>query len=300
MSDLERFNKISLRKYQVFSKILEYNDIKKASRHFKAPPFKLQNDIKSLEKTLGINLFERNKEEFTLTNEGQKFAHSAQKIVGKIHQIQKKRISESQELVISAYYGVAESILPKALTLFSKRHPTVRITVLAGIEYDDFTRTDLDVLIAAPLSNRADLKSTYLGVSPYYFYANSEYLKKFGTPNSFDGLKKHRLVSFKRLLHKTNNSFEQLKPNIQSSNFGFIYNMIKLGYGIGLLPISRLQNHNLSAKNIMKISIEEEYMDFSIHFLSRKFSEKAYLTKDLLECIMEILSIGEKNEKNYI
>lgn len=289
MDNSDRLNKISLRKYQVFSKILEYKDIKKASRHFKVPPFKLQNDIKSLEKTLGTDLYERNKNEFTLTIEGQKFAHLTQKIVRELPQIKKKKMPENQELVISTYYGIAESILPKALALFSKRHPSIRLKVLAGIEYDDFTHPDLDILIAAPLSNRADLKSAFLISYPYHYYAKSEYLKEFGTPNSFEDLRNHRLILFKRLQQKSNSSLEQLEPTIHSANFGFIYKMIKLGYGIGFLPISRLQKHDLSANKIVRLSIEKDAMDFPVHFLSRKFSEKAHLTKDLFECIINTL-----------
>lgn len=298
MSEPCDFNKISLYKYYIFIKVISYKSIQRAARHFDIAVFKLKNDIISIEKALGVELFERNKKEFVLTEEGKKFASLARSLFDEFGQLKKDRVPEDEELVISTYYGFAETVLPQALAGFSKRHPNIRLKVLAGIEHVDFTDLDIDVLIAAPLSNRVDLRSMHLVTSLYQFYASSDYLKENGVPESIDDLMNRKLILFKRMKYQQNSVLGKLQPNIEAANFGFLFKMCKFGHGIALLPNSRLQNDDSYDKTLIKILGDEVHVDFSTHFMVRRFSHKSHLMNDLFECLIDVLE-DRKNEKNF-
>lgn len=290
MNNTENYNKISLYKYYVFSKVIHYKDLLKTARYFKIPLFKLKNDLSSLEKTLGFNLYERHQKEFTLTTEGEKFAAFSKNMVNNFHYMAEEKNIEEETLTISTYHGICETLLPKALAKFSQRHPKVRLKVLAGVEHEDFMAPEIDVSISVYLTNRSDLETNHIDTHPYYFYASPEYIDRNGEPNTYEDLKKKKIILFKRMEYKTEINFKNFEPYIKTTSYDLIRKLLILGCGIAPLTNSRLQNNDLSAKKLIKVFGGLKCTDSSIYFLTRRFSKNKSLTNDLLDCVRETLN----------
>ncbi len=289
MGILSNYQKISIFKMFVFNKLLLYNDVVKTAQYLKIPPFKLKNDLISMEKTLEVDLFIRNKKNFTLTLEGEKFANFCKKSANAFKCFEKDTALDDEELVISTYRGIAQAILPEALTKFYLRHPKIRLVIMAGIEHEEFIDPKIDVLISSPLSNRIDLQTRHLVTYPYYLYASPHYLKKHGSPQTLEDLSDHNIIRFKRMKYTTKSIFTEIVPYIEAADYGLIYELTKKGIGIAPIPISRLHKDDLSDKSLVKVINGEKLTDFSVYYITRKFSRKVNLTNDLLDCIRETL-----------
>lgn len=290
MNNTENYNKISLYKYYVFSKVIHYKDLLKTARYFKIPLFKLKNDLSSLEKTLGFNLYERHQKEFTLTTEGEKFASFSKNMVNNFHYIAEKRNIEEETLTIAAYHGVCERILPQALAKFSRRHPKIRLRVLAGIEHEDFTNPEIDISISSFLTNRSDLQTNHLDTLPFYFYASPDYIQRYGEPMTYEDMENHKIILFKGMEYRSEYKVKNTIPHIETTNYDLIYKLLLLGCGIAAIPNSRLQKSDLSGIKMIRVVSGRKCTDFSIYFLTRRFSKKAALTNDFLDNIKETLN----------
>jgi DNA-binding transcriptional LysR family regulator len=286
--EFEQFQKILLHKYYIFDCIVRYKSASKAARHLGVPAFKVQNDLKSIEKSLGCELYVRNKKDFVLTLEGEKLAQFSKKMVEEFEPLRQATEPKEEELIISAYHGIAEKILPQALMKFSHLHPHVHLKVLTGIEYADFTDNNLDILLAGHLTNRADLQAVHIITESYCLYATPEYLERYGTPRSPEDLLNHKMILFRGIDYTPKEIFEKIEPMIVSTSMGFIYQLTKLGHGISFLPISRLTEEDISAKKIIRILDGQILHNLSAYFLAKRFSSKAPLVNDFFECLKDI------------
>lgn len=289
MDLFSKYQKISIYKLYVFIKLISYNNIAKTARDLKITPFKLRNGIVSIEKSIGSELYVRNKKEFTLTLEGERFANFCRNSSKSFKFLEKENALDEDELVISTYRGIAQSILPEALIKFYSKHPKIRLVILAGIEHEEFIDPKIDVLISSPLNNRTDLQIRHLATYPYYLYASPSYLKKNGNPKNLNELSDHQIIRFKKMKYTTKSIFTEILPFIETTDYGLIYQLTKNGIGIAPIPFSRLHKNDLSDKKLVKVINGEKLTDFSVFYITRKFSSKVNLTNDLLDCIRETL-----------
>lgn len=297
MDTKNTYKNISLYKYFIFNKVLYYKDTAKAARHMRIPHFKLKNDLISIEKALGVDLFVRNKVSFTLTSEGEKFASISKNIARELDVLDIDSNSREGKLVIATYQGVAQNIFPKVLAKFYSVHPKVELVVLAGIENEEFLDPAIDVLISSHLSNRVDLHAKHLSTVPYYLYASPLYLEKYGTPHTLEELHNHKIISFSKMKYSNISPYIEIKPYIESIDYRVIYTLVKDGRGIAALPTSRLQKDDLCDKKLIKLMNGEKLTDFSIYFVTKRFSNKVNLTNELFDCIREALDEIETNEE---
>jgi DNA-binding transcriptional LysR family regulator len=285
--DFDQFQKILLHKYYIFDCIVRYKSASKAARHLGVPAFKVQNDLKSIEKSLGYELYVRNKRDFVLTLEGEKLAQFSKKMVEEFEPLRQATEPKEEELVISAYHGISEKILPKAIIKFSSLYPHVRLKILSGIEYADFTDGNLDILLAGHLTNRADLQAIHMITESHFLYAAPEYLKRYGTPQSCEDLLDHKMILFKGIDYTPKEIFEKMNSLILSTSMGFIYSLTKLGHGIAPLPISRLTEEDLSDKKLIRILDGQIVHNVSVYFLAKRFSNKAHIVNNFFDCVNE-------------
>lgn len=285
MTNFENYHKISLNKYQLLQYLVKFGDIKKTSRFLKVPPFKIQNDLKSLEKQLGHEIFERNQPEFTLTSEGLKLASIADLITENFPILEENTKETKNELVISTYHGVAEKILPIAIKSFIKQNPTTLLNIIATTE-EDFTDPELDIAIASPLSNRGDLTMTSLDDFPYFLYATKEYLNQNSEPKTLKDLAHHKIILFKGLVYKSKEIPIDIDFDIECSNFGFIQNLIQMGYGIGILPKIRPKTEKTNLVPVLESTFK---ISSPLYFITRKFSPKTNLIMDFMVCVQNAM-----------
>lgn len=195
----------------------------------------------------------------------------------------------SQELVIGTYHGFSEIAMPEIIQQFNLLYPDVQLQVLSGTEYVDFIQNELDVVIGAPIHNRGDLTNSYMDAFPHYLYASSGYAKKFGLPKTLKELPNHRLLICKDTPYIPD-VFKNITPYIEATSFGFLYEMMKKDIGIAVLPKSRLHKLDLSGNLVLPVLNDTKCFDGFTSFITRRFSQKASLTEDLLKIVKSVLT----------
>lgn len=280
-------DKISTYSCFIFNQVIRYDSVEAAAKILNISATKIHHEMNALERILEDPLILRNHQRVILTDSGKNFADFSRALVDAIECSGEKLHDRQDDLVIGCYYGFAESVLPEVIFEFTQLYPDVCMYIQSGIEYTDFTHNDLDVLIAYPLSDLSEFDSVHLMDDIQYLFASPDYITEHKKPITYDDFKNHKLLTFHGNTYYPKEIFEINKPFLSSTSMGLLYEMAKLGQGIAVLPKSRLQPDDLSEKKLVEIVKGMVCKRESISFMTRKFSNKKYLTNILFEIVVK-------------
>lgn len=274
--------KIAIYKLIVFNTVLRYGSAATAARILKVPIIKVHNDIKSLEKAMGVPLMMRNRRKIELTEAGSKVANLARAIIDTLNkEDQNIAALVPNDLVIAAPHGFCNNVLPEILVKFKNLYPQVNLRVLSGTDHLDFTDNDVDVVIGDLLTNRSDLTQTFLLTNTYRLYSSSDYIKQHGEPQTFEDLKNHEIVHYLGFPYSLEKIERDSHIYLESNNFNMIAKLIAKGLGIGLLrKESLLYNPEIDAA-LVPLFHGHIFYQQKLMYITRKFSSKSQLTSSL-------------------
>jgi DNA-binding transcriptional LysR family regulator len=277
-----KFDKISLQKCILFHHLVKEASPAVVARKLKVPSFKVHNDLNSIEKSIGEPLIYRNQNRLSLTEAGQNFAEFCRILVENLTLVNPTQ-ELPEELTIATTHGLAEIELPEILMEFYQEFPEIKINIVSGNEYLDFTDPSIDVVIGPHLSNRSDLSQTLLDVDPMYLYASSGYIGKYGQPKTVHELRNHRLLIFKGLKLTPKDVFDTIEPFVNSNSIRNLYALTLKGVGICVLPKSRLQSQHLLDRSIVNVIEGFSCCEVKTSFIHKRFSSKRAMTNRLYE-----------------
>jgi len=124
--------------------------------HMTQPP--LSRQIKKLEETLGVQLFERSRQGVRITEAGERLIHDARALLRKTDDTIKRYRSDSkespQELNVGITTAIDVGILPKLISKFREKYPGIKLDVKPMMSFElirDLKNRTLDVaLIGLP------------------------------------------------------------------------------------------------------------------------------------------------------
>ncbi|MBX3486875.1 MAG: LysR family transcriptional regulator [Candidatus Paracaedibacteraceae bacterium] len=286
------FDKISIHKCFIFHNLVNEGTSAVAARKLKLPAFKIHNDINSLEKFIGEPLILRNQSRVILTEAGQNFAEFCRIVVESMPLIQQET-QEPHDLKIATTHGLAENELPDILTKFQEEYPKIKIAVLAGPEYLDFTNPSIDVIIGEFLVNRADLTQTQLMVTRIVFVATQSYLNRHGIPKTHEDLRGHNLLVPLGYKLEPRVFFDTIEPFFQSNMLKSVCKMALLGKGVMAIPKNRLQSDETLFRNLIIVNENLQSSEVKTFFIRKRISSKAAMLNRLCEITKNF--IGRNN-----
>lgn len=136
--------------------------------------------IEHLEKTLGVNLFDRLGKRYVLTIEGERLYHQAVEVKKEMVTFQRMAIDQNAlqgKVVVSAPPVWANEVLIPALADFRQRFPDIVLTLSGDVSMSNLHQREADVAIRTRRPTQEDLVIRTLGSSTYRFYAHDKYLK---------------------------------------------------------------------------------------------------------------------------
>jgi DNA-binding transcriptional LysR family regulator len=98
------------------------------------------------------------------------------------------------DLKVTTTVGIGVNWLTPRLGEFVDLYPDIRITLITTDEELDLAMREADVAIRLRQPTQPDLIQRKLFTVHFHAYASPEYLKRFGTPRSYDDLDKHRIL----------------------------------------------------------------------------------------------------------
>jgi DNA-binding transcriptional LysR family regulator len=151
------------------------------------------------------------------------------------------------ELKVSTTPGIGVHWLTPRLGEFLDLYPDIQITLLTSDEELDLAMREADVAIRLRQPTQPDLIQRKLFSVHFHAYASPEYLKRFGTPNTYDDLDKHRIVLLggnvpsylqnrRWLLEVGRNGKGERSPSLTINNVLGVVRACQRGLGVAMLP----------------------------------------------------------------
>src|SRR5467141_1085562 len=185
-------------KLKVFHAAAEAGSFTHAGEQLGLSQSAVSRQVSALEQELTVSLFHRHARGLILTEQGELLYRTAHEVFMKLESARAK-LTDSRErpngdLKITTTIGIGVHWLTPRLGEFSELYPDIRITLLTTDEELDLGMREADVAIRLRQPTQPDLIRRKLFSVHFHAYASPEYLKRFGTPRSFDELDSHRII----------------------------------------------------------------------------------------------------------
>lgn len=165
---------ISLRDLEYVLAVARYRNFSQAAEACAVSQPALSKQIKSVESTLGMAIFERSKRQVLLTDNGQRIAKQAQTVLDEAEKL--VRIAREEQAPLSGQFRlgcIASScpyLLPHFVGLLTSAFPDLKLLIKEGLTADlihDLRQGNLDAVIAAPTFDDSMLQATPLFFEPF-------------------------------------------------------------------------------------------------------------------------------------
>lgn len=150
---------LSLNAVRVFEVAARNGSLKLAGAELSVTPGAVSHQIKSLEESLGVVLFERRNNAVVLSEAGRQFLENVAPAIGTIERAAEALQRSASEVVVRAGVSLAVRWLIPRLEDFKRRHPRIRIRLETTHNQEVPLSPDVDLAISysrAPLPRETD------------------------------------------------------------------------------------------------------------------------------------------------
>ena len=178
--------------------------------------------INMLEEKLGLRLFDRLPEGYSLTETGASVIEYARMAEGCIHSFERtiagKDYQLSGEIRISAPATLAIKYLTPCIAKFRTNHTGIKIDLIVSDAEHDLSRREADIALRATNKPPEYLIGRKICELIWHAYASKRYLEKHGYPNTMKELINHKLVGADEPLQRID-AYKWFVEEYPSDNF---------------------------------------------------------------------------------
>lgn len=142
---------MELRQLRTFEAVVRHRTVTDAAIALGIAPSSVSAQIRALEKSLGVALFERTARGMRLTRPGERMMTWARRLLDQAEQARHEVTGQHPELRLGALETIAATYVPKALARLAERRPGVRVEVRPAANRDgllaDVTAGRLDAAL---------------------------------------------------------------------------------------------------------------------------------------------------------
>jgi DNA-binding transcriptional LysR family regulator len=238
-------------KLKVFHAAAEAGSFTHAGDNLGLSQSAVSRQVSALEQELKVALFHRHARGLILTEQGEVLYRTAHDVFMKLEAARAKltdsRERPNGELKVTTTPGIGVNWLTPRLGEFSDLFPDIRLILITTDEELDLAMREADVAIRLRQPTQPDLIQRKLFSVHFHAYASPEYLKRFGTPRSFEDLDNHRLLvlggniptylqNTRWLVDVARDSKGPRAPFLMINNILGIFRACQIGIGIAMLP----------------------------------------------------------------
>lgn len=191
-----------LRAIQYFIAAAEEHSLSAAARKFEVSVPAVAKLINSLERTLGVNLFNRNVRGSTLTADGERYLEACKPLLEQLAQadevLRDTTASARGTLVVGAPQVLAQHVLLPALSRFHARYPDIQVDIRDVVDATNANATAVDVFVLFGwVEPPSDLVRKRIGESRFQVCASPNYWAVNGVPQAPKDLEGHVCLLFR-------------------------------------------------------------------------------------------------------
>jgi DNA-binding transcriptional LysR family regulator len=184
----------------VFLRVAEEGSFSAAGRKLDLSPSAVSKLIARLETRLNVRLFERIAGSIRLTQEGERFRASGERVVQAMadaeNAVNVADADVSGIVRIHTALTTAKYLIAPRIPLLLERHPRLRLDFVIGTERCDFIKQGIDVAVHSGRPIEMTLVGRPLVLRPWVIAAAPAYLERFGRPEQPEDLLRHRCLNF--------------------------------------------------------------------------------------------------------
>ena len=234
---------------RVFLAVVRAGSTLAASRKLGMAQPTVARRIEALEAGTGLILFERDTRGFTPTDAARSLLQLAEEIEEAAGKFAKKsqELNEPSTIRITAP-GFFSDIVMDIFGDFSAVNPGIAFDFITSVKVLDLSKGEADIAIRVTASEPDErLICRTIRTAKWALFGSQRYADKFGLPESSDGLRGHRFVTFEHAdvpdyLHRW--LAERVSPNQIVMSFRDVDLMqaaIRAGHGLGLVNLRQAQ-----------------------------------------------------------
>jgi DNA-binding transcriptional LysR family regulator len=238
-------------KLRIFHAAAEAGSFTHAGDTLRMSQSAVSRQVSALEKDLGIALFHRHARGLVLTEQGDLLFSTATEILNKLSTaealLSDTTTKPSGDLRITAPMGLGTVWIPQRLREFLDLYPDIRVELVLSDDQIDISMRAADVAIWTSEPSQPDLIRRPLFSMNIHAYASTQYVKKYGTPQSLADLDQHRIVSYSGTPQPHLSAIRWLelagrdgknprKPAFIANSVLAMKYAIRGGLGVGLIP----------------------------------------------------------------
>ena len=206
----------------------------------------LGRQVAALEKSLGIQLFDRVNAGLTLTPTGVELLDHVKKMGEAANGLSLSATGLSSQLegtvCISASESMAFFTLPPILKALRQAHPGIKIELEVSNETHDLNRREADIAIRAYRPTQPDLIARKLKNYNGCLYVNPDYWTELNNQYGDNALQHADFIGFSNTFEYANILKQKLDINISQSQICYVtsnhlvhWQLVKQGLGIGVM-----------------------------------------------------------------
>ena len=238
-------------KLRVFYTVALSKSLTKAGEVLNLSQSAVSRQISSLEEKLGVALFHRHARGLMLTEQGEILFRTVADMVMKL-QATENTLSESStkpkgpfKIAVPTTFG--NIWMAQQMKEYADLYPDIEITMLCEDRELDLTLREADAAIRFYPAKNPDLVQKSIITLHNSLYASNDYLRLHGIPQTFNDLKKHKLLGYDtagaQMMREINWLFDmpqakslELTPFFRVNSLMAMRTMVKQGMGIAPLP----------------------------------------------------------------
>ncbi|MEM1249802.1 MAG: LysR family transcriptional regulator [Acidobacteriota bacterium] len=204
----------------------------------------VSRQVSSLERSLGVTLFERGARSAQLTEAGVELLEHARAMADSATRLSLAASGQSRgvegRVTVTATELMATYHLPPILARLRKEAPGIEVEVLASNEVRDLGRREADIAVRHARPSHGDLVARRVGATTAHLFAATSYLESAGRPETLDELKRLDFVGLDqpdrmiRELLERGLPIERQQVKLYTSSSTVLLALVEQGLGVSI------------------------------------------------------------------
>ncbi|MBR0164089.1 MAG: LysR family transcriptional regulator [Lachnospiraceae bacterium] len=291
-------------------KVYETGSFTRAAQALSLTQPAVSQHIQSLEKTLGLKIFERSASSLRVTREGELVVKYARRMLSLYNNLQEELSSEKRQLramTVGITHTAESNPIAEAFARYARAHENVTIKIITDTSEHLYTRLKNYELHFAVVEGRIgdpsleylplDTDSIILAVSPTHYLASRTMVK-------IDELKKERMILrlpesntrnlFVASLESNNMRIDEFNVVMEIDNIATIKDLIRRDFGVSVLAKSACLDE-LKKEKLVALPIEHLTMNREINLVCKKDFEHPDILQEIVSDYTETRSALVRN-----
>ncbi len=232
---------------QAFLAVAEHGSVAGAARALGHSQPTLGRHIRDFEGALGIEVFQRHRRGFSLTQAGTRLLPAARQMQAAMAEIARNAEAEAAQasgtVRLAASVHIAHHVLPRIIAALRAEAPEIDVVIHASDDSDNLLFREADIALRMYRPTQLDLIARHIADVPIGAFASLDYVRRRGQPGGLEDFKRHDLVGYDRSplirqeLEKLGLSEEDLNFPVRCDNQTAYWELVCAGCGIGFTQV---------------------------------------------------------------